>query len=368
MNDSYISFSKMRTFLKAGHYSGIYEAMQALEQYISANPSDFSYKCPFSKNSDVIIIPDEDFLGYCDDLPILVSSRAYKDPLSFRSLVPPGYDCFITRHLNELPGMKYEHDFFEICYVWKGSCLQQFNSQTVSLYTGDFLIIPPGFQHKIIVEDPDSVIFYILVKSTAFRNSYGTFLMQKNALSTFLTHCLFDSSHRYCLQIHSDEDLLLKRILKHFILECYVEQTIFCDFASGILNQLFSYMILYGEVRSDLLGLPDNLTFLALLRDIQENYKTVTLHALAEKYHFAEESLSRMIRKMTGKTFTSLLSEIRMEQACLLLSSTDYPLEQIGEIIGYQEYSSFYRAFHKETGMSPRKYRSLYWDTRHFSK
>ena len=34
-------------------------------------------------------------------------------------------------------------------------------------------------------------------------------------------------------------------------------------------------------------------------------------------------------------------------------------LEQVGEQVGFSDYSSFYRAFKQEYGISPRQYRKL---------
>lgn len=61
----------------------------------------------------------------------------------------------------------------------------------------------------------------------------------------------------------------------------------------------------------------------ALLQFIQENYATVTLEQVAEKFHYTPEHVSRLFKSTTGKTFTQLLQQVRIEKAQILLSDTN---------------------------------------------
>lgn len=52
----------------------------------------------------------------------------------------------------------------------------------------------------------------------------------------------------------------------------------------------------------------------ALLQFIQENYATVTLEQVAEKFHYTPEHVSRLFKSTTGKTFTQLLQQVRLKK------------------------------------------------------
>ncbi len=59
-----------------------------------------------------------------------------------------------------------------------------------------------------------------------------------------------------------------------------------------------------------------------------------------------------------GKTPLHLVTDIRMEIARELLSATDYRIYTVGGLVGYQDEYAFTAAFHRETGLSPSRYRA----------
>ena len=71
------------------------------------------------------------------------------------------------------------------------------------------------------------------------------------------------------------------------------------------------------------------------------------LYSLAEAGVLPEE---------TGRTFSELLLEKRMERAAILLKGTTLPIEEIAAMLGYSNSSNFYKAFKRYYGFSPREY------------
>lgn len=61
-----------------------------------------------------------------------------------------------------------------------------------------------------------------------------------------------------------------------------------------------------------------------------------------------------MFKKAVGESFVQYLTRLRIEQAKLLLLTTDHKTFEISESIGFENYRSFNRIFKKETGVSPR--------------
>ena len=73
--------------------------------------------------------------------------------------------------------------------------------------------------------------------------------------------------------------------------------------------------------------------------------------------HYDLYWLSKEIKKRTGKTYTELLQQKRLNQAAYLLSTTSISVMNVAMAVGYDNISYFHRIFQKEFGMTPRRYR-----------
>ena len=94
-----------------------------------------------------------------------------------------------------------------------------------------------------------------------------------------------------------------------------------------------------------------------LLRYIEDHYKDGSLSDLAEIMHCDLYWLSRMVKKLTGKTYTDLVQTKRLNQAAFLLSTTKLTIADIGLAVGYDNLSYFHRIFGEKFGVSPKGYR-----------
>lgn len=81
-----------------------------------------------------------------------------------------------------------------------------------------------------------------------------------------------------------------------------------------------------------------------------------TATQVANKLGVSERSLHRKLAA-DGENFRSVLAKIREQRAKELLSNTTLTIEQIAELTGYSETSSFSRAFHRWTGQAPLSFR-----------
>lgn len=88
--------------------------------------------------------------------------------------------------------------------------------------------------------------------------------------------------------------------------------------------------------------------FPAILQYLRIHYNTISLDSLAEHFHYDSAYLSKMIKKMTGSNFTSILTQIRLDTAENLLLTTNKKPSAIAFEIGYDSYDHFVRLFKKE--------------------
>lgn len=92
-------------------------------------------------------------------------------------------------------------------------------------------------------------------------------------------------------------------------------------------------------------------------RYFEENINTANLNDLSVKLNYSKNYLSELIKRITDKTFTQLLQERRCSFAARLLLETELPIEEIINIVGYQNKSFFRRKFQEYFKTTPYSYR-----------
>ncbi len=91
---------------------------------------------------------------------------------------------------------------------------------------------------------------------------------------------------------------------------------------------------------------------------ILENIETdLSLSSVSEHYGMTPQYLSMMFKNETHQNFVKFLTQAKIDRSKELLANTSLPIKSIAEIIGYNE-RSFFTVFKKNTGMTPKEYRT----------
>ncbi|WP_099466546.1 2-isopropylmalate synthase [Konateibacter massiliensis] len=90
---------------------------------------------------------------------------------------------------------------------------------------------------------------------------------------------------------------------------------------------------------------------------IKEHYRDVTLQSMAAHFHLTEPYLSKFIKDKTGETFGNLVKECRLNKACHILKTSNMLVEDISNMVGYENPEHFIRVFKSQIGLTPIQYR-----------
>ncbi len=94
------------------------------------------------------------------------------------------------------------------------------------------------------------------------------------------------------------------------------------------------------------------------IRFIHENYhKPLDLAMVSNHVSLNYAYFSNQFKKNVGKGFAEYLRDVRLDKARRLLAETDHKIVDITEMVGYENYKSFTRAFRDAVGMQPTEYR-----------
>ena len=102
---------------------------------------------------------------------------------------------------------------------------------------------------------------------------------------------------------------------------------------------------------------PDDL-IKAIRHFIQQHYmEELTLETLAEKVHLSPSYLSKLFKRETGENLSIYIQNVRIQQAKILLCTTDLKTYEVAERVGISDPVYFSRTFKKITGMKPKDFR-----------
>ncbi|MBR6307993.1 MAG: response regulator [Lachnospiraceae bacterium] len=95
-----------------------------------------------------------------------------------------------------------------------------------------------------------------------------------------------------------------------------------------------------------------------VVTEIREHYmEDISLTSLAGKYNVSMGRLSEMIKEHLKVNFSDYIATLRIQRAKELLRDDSLSIQEIAEIVGYNDYFYFTKVFKKVAGISPSKYR-----------
>ena len=269
-------------------------------------------------------------------------------------------DITICRPLRYMPPYWHTSEYFEVYYIFSGLCPVHFEKETVYLEPGDIIIVPPFTKTATSFTSDDVVLLDIMMRSSTFRQVFLEQLTPSNLMTMFFTKALSGGDSASYLRFQTG----LNDGLEYLLVSIYNASTEKDPYSASMRNPLMSTFFLqmlkeYEHVAqiSAQSTLHWKAEFAEILLYIQKNYRTVTLEKVSEKFGYSQRQIIRIIRSCTDKTFTQLLTQLRMEKASVFLNAGK-PIEEIATEVGYASLSGFYQAFCTHYGTTPGQWRN----------
>ena len=119
-----------------------------------------------------------------------------------------------------------------------------------------------------------------------------------------------------------------------------------------VMNML-NYILL--EIK-DIIDLEsNNKHIIGIIKYINEHITEQISHStISEHLNLSKEYTSHIFKKETGKTITDYINERKLMIAKEMVLSTNYPMTDISERLGYENYSYFSKVFKKQFDTTPR--------------
>lgn len=129
------------------------------------------------------------------------------------------------------------------------------------------------------------------------------------------------------------------------------------DYLQALQQQLLRLNQFYDEFKCSYRNTQD---LNEAIRFIHENYhKPLDLAMVSNHVSLNYAYFSNLFKKNVGKGFAEYLRDVRLDKARRLLADTEHKIVEVADMVGYESYKSFTRAFRDAMNMQPTEYRQL---------
>lgn len=251
------------------------------------------------------------------------------------------------------------YDYFTVIYVLKGQCLLQLEGGNRRMNTGELCLMAPNTPNQVYVE-PGNLVINIMSHAKHFQDHFFKITGKDNLLSAFFVKSLYRAQPSpLFFQIPPSTELrsIIAHLFNEFVSDEAYKTEVFNNYLRIFYAQILrSHTTTYTYYASERKTTPYTV-IPAILNYIHTHYQELTLPALADFFHYDDAYLSKLIRNATGKTYSQILTDRKIDEAKRMLKNSTLSIDHIAEKVGYNSSDHFSHTFKKMTGVSPREYR-----------
>lgn len=257
----------------------------------------------------------------------------------------------------------HNHDFFEIVYVYSGKCMSLISGKEQMLYSGDICLYNLQAIHRLQRFQPEDTVFNILIRQDLFQRSFLDMLAENDMITDFFIQSIYTINNRAGqIVLHPDPNYHCEKIIQSMIEVFYRDEPMSHSMMKALLVLLLGEMTKQYRSHFDMLGDTDSnrLKLSDVISYINEHYESITLEELSAHFGYTTRSMARYFQRYSNTSFKEIVQHFRFHQACSYLQDSIKTIQEIAEIVGYSERSSFERAFKQKYRISPVEYRKRY--------
>lgn len=275
-----------------------------------------------------------------------------------KKLLDAGKLIQVRAHTRFVHFPEHVHNYIELIYMCTGSTHHIIDGKDVILREGELLFLNQKARQEIFPAGEDDIAVNFIILPEFFDYSLKMMGEEKNLLRDFVIDCLKGENKETGYMHFKVADVLpVQNLLENLIWSIRNKQPNKRSINQVTMGLLFLQLMNYMERMETNRANRNQKLIIEVLGYIEENYRDGELTKLAGMLNYDRYWLSREIKKLTGKNYTELVQEKRLNQAAYLLKNTAISVMDIGLMVGYDNLSYFHRIFQQRYGITPRKYR-----------
>ena len=249
----------------------------------------------------------------------------------------------------------HHHDFYEVYYLLDGQVEYWVDGKVIRMQPGELLLISPQELHRPIIgsekQNYERIVLWI-----------GRDFLESDISAGELSRCFLDAGagHVNLIRPAPSERSTLTARMSELVRECYSQEYGSEQAAYGLFLQLMvqiNRMAQQTHRQQQEIGQPSALIEGTLQYISEHLSEPISLDDLAAAFYVSKYHLSHTFTKETGISIYRYILLRRLLLARQQLLSGE-PAGQVSRSCGFADYTSFYRAFKSEYGVSPRSFGS----------
>lgn len=282
----------------------------------------------------------------------------FKDKLSAeftqrQHMNAPDFEVFYYNDLNPSHIVTHYHEHYEFYFFLEGEVNYSIANSPHVLQYGDFLLIPPLIDHRPVFYEDNSTYRRIVLW---INKNYFEYLL---SLSTEFSYAFYYAADNQ--KYHYRPDLIIAQSIQGQLLNLIEEVNSANPFSKLNSNVLIaSFIVNINKITYNMQNKVnpayENALYLNICDYINNHLnENLSLDALSSFFYVSKYHISHIFKDNMGISLHQYILKKRL-QACKngILSGTAF--SRVYPEYGFNDYTSFYRAFKKEFGMSPTEY------------
>lgn len=248
------------------------------------------------------------------------------------------------------------HDYYEFYFFMEGDVSMQVGENIYPVRFGDAMLIPPHLPHRAIIHSQNvpyrrfvfwiSKEFYENLKQISPYYTYAiNYATKHKQYLCHLERIAFNSLQSKMMRLL--EEMQSDRFGKDLQITLYVD-----DF-------ILSMNRLVHDMTEPKQKISDASLYTNLMDFIEEHLdEELSLERLADEFFVSKYHIAHVFKDNIGLSIHQYITKKRLA-LCQEAIRAKMSITEVYRMYGFGDYSSFYRAFKKEYGISPKEYRDM---------
>lgn len=264
------------------------------------------------------------------------------------------FEIFYYNDLNLKHVSSHTHDYYEIYFFLEGDVSYIIAENEYKLKYGDILLIPPNTPHHPVFKTPDTSYRRLVLWIN--KKYFSELIKSSNDFYYAFEYAKNNSIYQFRL------DFICHQKLQGILLDLISElnsKHVFWDISSKLI--ISSFIIELNKNIYDLNHqtaiIYENVLYLNICDYINNHLdEELTLDNLSTFFYVSKYHISHIFKDNMGISLHQYITKKRLQASKSGILS-GIPISNLLRQYGFNDYSSFYRAFKKEFGVSPTEFK-----------